>query len=284
MRPLWTQSTDFPLAGLSLARERGTALAWNVHSSLFLFDRGGQCQARWAAAAPLSAAACSDDGTALALVGQGGEVWSLAPDLTTRWQRSVKARGSAVALDPLGQHVAVADGSGKLHLFDRHGGLVWCVDSPRALRHLAFIPERAALVGCADYGLVACFGPGGECLWREGLVANIGALAVTGDGSTVALACFSEGLCCYALDARKPRRVPDAAPCRLVALSYTGDAILTAGLDNRLRLRDRSGQLRDEMALEGPPAGLVVGPLGTSAVVGLAAGKVIGLEVGPRPG
>jgi hypothetical protein len=277
MQVLWSQKIAAPLRGLVLARERGWVLAWDAADQLHVWDRLGRRQAQRQAPADLTVAACADDGASFAAVGEQGQVWLLAPDLTPRWQRSVTRRGSAVALDPFGGHVAVADGGGGLHVFDHRGGAVWQVATPRPLRHLAFIPEKPVLAVSADFGLVACFDAAGKCLWRDGLVANVGSLAVSGDGGRIVLACFTEGLCCYAVDRPNPERLAQAAPCHLGAVSYAGDVLLTAGLKSQVALRDRQGAAQQEFTAESTIAALALGALGDFAVLGLAEGQVIGL-------
>jgi hypothetical protein len=277
MQLLWSQKIAAPLRGLVLARERGWVLAWDATDVLHLWDRLGRRQAHRQAPAALTAAACADDGGSFAAAGEQGQVWLLAPDLTPRWQRAVPRGAAAVALDPFGGHVAVADVAGNLHLFDRRGAAVAQVMTPRPLHHLAFIPEKPVLAASADFGLVACFDADLRCRWRDGLVANVGSLAVSGDGSLIALACFTEGLCCYAADRSQPTRVAQAAPCHLAAVSYAGDMVLTAGLKNQVALRDREGAVQQEFTAEGPVAALALGALGELAVLGLAEGQVVGL-------
>jgi hypothetical protein len=274
MNALWSLSLPVSWRGLALARERAWLLAWDDQDTLHLFNRLGQLQAQWQAPGALTAVACADDGSSYAAVAGQGQVWLLGPDLKTRWERSVVQRGTAVALEPLGQAVAVADGGGGLQLFDQLGRALWRTVNPRALQYLAFVPEKSALVGSADFGLVACFDRVGKCLWRDGLVAHIGSLATSGDGSTIALACFSEGVCCYAVEGPRLRHVPVAGPCRLAALSYDGVLLLTANLENRLRLQERDGTIRAETVLDSPPTALALGPLGDYAALAQAEGKL----------
>ncbi len=282
MRVLWSRPLASPPRGLSLARERGRLLAWDAQHTLYLLNRAGELEAHRPAAAALAGACAADDGGSFAAVGQGGEVWLLAPDLAPRWERSVPHRAVACALSALGDYLAVSDGGGTLYVFDRQGRPAWRAANPRPLRYLCFVAERPALVGSADFGLVACFGEGGRGLWRDGLVAHVGSLAASGDGANIVLACFTEGLCCYGLERPRPERLPQAAPCRLAAVSYAGDLLLTAGLEDRLYLRQRDGTVRGELALGGVPADLALGPLGEYAEVALADGRLLG--VGPRQG
>jgi hypothetical protein len=263
------------LCGLASARERGWLLAWDAAGGLHLFNRSGERQAWAQAPAPLAAAGCADDGSALAAVGTGGQVWLLAPDLTPRWERLAPAGCTAAAIDPYGQYVAAADSGGGLTVFDRGGRPRWRVRGARPLKHVTFVPEKPALAASADFGLTAAFDFAGRLLWRDAPLAHVGSLAVSGDGAVIALACFSEGVTCYSVGRPSRRPWPGGDPCRLAALSYDGDAVLTAGLDGRLRLRDAAGAIRAEAELEGAAVGLALGPLAGYAAVALAEGKVL---------
>jgi len=276
-RVVWSHKTAAPVRGLSQARERGWLLAWNAQHRLSLFNHKGERQAQFQPRGALVAACCADDGKSFAAVGGEGQVWLLAPDLMPRWERSVGQRAVAVALAPFGQLLAVSDGGGGLHLFDASGKLLWHQTCPRALKQLLFVPERPLLVGAADYGLVACFNEKGETVWRDGLVANSGSLACSGDGSLIALACFSDGLWCYN-QAGKRSQLPQLAPCRLADLSYAGDLILTAGLENQVRLQSRDGLVRAGTPVEGTPLALALSPLADHGWVGLAENLIVCLN------
>jgi hypothetical protein len=267
-----------PPRGLALARERGWLLAWDADRSLHLFNRAGDVQARAQAPDALTDACCADDGAGFAAVGARGQVWSLAPDLTPRWERAVPVRGTAVALDPFGLHVAAADGAGGLSLFGHAGRPRWRVADARPLRRLAFVPERPALIAAADFGLVAAFDASGRVLWRDAPVAHAGSLAVGGDGAVIAFACFSDGLCCYSLDGPGRRRIDAAGQCRLTAASYDGDRFLTADLGRRLRLLDGAGGRLGEWEAESPPAAVALDALGGEAFAGLADGRILMLR------
>jgi hypothetical protein len=264
---------------LSLARERETVLAWDGQDGLLLFNRAGAIQAQRPSAVPVSAVCAADDGSAFAIGGSPGAVCWLAPDLAPRWQQSLPQRVTAIALEPLGRYVAVADAGCTLHLLDERGRVVWRATPPRPLAHLAFVPEKPVVIGAADFGLVVCFGSSGECLWRDGLVAHVGSLAVRGDGDGVLLACFGDGLYRYGATGPPQQRIPLDAPCSLAALSYTGDWLLTASRDRRASLREREGSLRDQFSFESAIVSLALGALGDYGVAGLADGAIHRLEL-----
>jgi WD40 repeat protein len=284
---LWSQTVPAPLRGLSLARECETVLAWNGVDGLFLFNHAGMIQAQRASPVPIAAACCAEDGSAYALAGggtgvspvrEGPMVCWLAPDLAPRWQRPLRQRATALALEPLGQRLAVADASGTVMLLDARGRPLWQATTLRPLHHLAFVPEKPLLVGAADFGLVLCFDASGECLWRDGLVAHVGSLAVSGDGSSVLLACFSDGLVRYNTAGPEQQRIVLESACPFAALSYEGDSLLTADRQNRLCLRDSKGTLLAQIKLDAPAVATALGARGDHAIVGLANGAILRFE------
>ena len=203
MRLLWSQHTDAPLRGLVLARERNCALAWDAANWLYLFNARGERQAQVHLRGQVVGAACADDGQSFAAVSAEGKVWMLAPDLMPRWERSLGHPGLVLVLASLGEQLAVADSSGSVHFFAADGMLSWKIPLPRPLRHLAFIPGKPLLVGCADFGLVACINAAGTVVWRDGLVAHTGSLACSDEGGLIAVACYGDGLWCYDLAGTK---------------------------------------------------------------------------------
>jgi hypothetical protein len=283
IRPLWALNLGTRPRSLSLARETQGLLVRDENHWLYLLDRAGGRQAQRKMPTALAAACAADDGSAYAAAGARGEVWWLAPDLTTRWETALDQPAVAAALDPFGQYLAVADARSQLHCYDRQGRSILRVPTTRPLHHLAFVPAAPFLLGAADYGLVTCFDLTGRCHWRDGLVAHIGSLAVSGEGDMVLLACFTEGLQRYTAGGANKGRLPVTDPCRLAAVSYDGGRILVAGLSERLDLLDRAGRSMAQGTLELPPVGLALSPQGEAGAAALADGRVVGLALPDLP-
>lgn len=277
-RLVWSHTLASTPRGLSLARERGLLFAWDGENWLYLFDGSGQRQAQVRVPTAVTSAAAADDGSAFAVAGRRGDVYLLAPDLMPRWQHTLPQRAEAVALDPFGQYLAAADAGGGLYFFDRLARAVGKARTPRPLRHLAFVPEAPYLLGCADFGLVACFDLTGRCAWRDGPVAHLGSLAVSGAGGRILLACFTEGLRGYALSGKRLERLPLPEPCRLAALSYDGRFTLTAGLGGHLRLLDHAGHPLAGFPQEFPAVAAALSALGDRAAVATEDGRVAELD------
>jgi hypothetical protein len=262
-----------------LAREKGWFLAWDDANWLYLINRNGERQAQRHFDGGLNAGCCSDDGSTYVALGNRGEIYWLAPDLTTRWERTLPHTIVAGGVDSFGGHLALSDGQGNLHLLNRVGEPLSKISTPRPLRHLTFATTAALLFATADFGLVACFDLKGQWLWRDGLVAHVGSLCVNGAGDYVVLACYSEGLCRYGNGGAKltPFALPE--PCRLASQSFDGQLLLGAGQTNRIYLVDAAGQTLSSHALEARVAALALGPLGDYAIAAGDDGLLVGLDL-----
>lgn len=284
MRQLWSQTVSTSIRGLSTARERVWLLVWDAKHNLFLFNHAGERQAETKLRGELIAACAADDGRSFVAVGNRGQVWLLAPDFTLRWERSIDSRPTAVAIDCIGQRVAVAAADGSVCIFDEAGSLTHQCSSPQPLHHLAFVPEMPALLGAADFGHVVCFDRSGGVAWRDAVVMHIGCMAVSGDGATIALGCFSDGVCCYSLlEGPKSRRmVPAVGPCRFVTTSYAADIWMTIGLEPVITMRRPDGTTLEEVTIAGNPVGIAVNPMGTQACVATAEGSLFAYDLTRR--
>jgi hypothetical protein len=279
-QPNWSRHLARPLCGLAVAREKGRLLTWDENEWLYVFDRAGNLQSQVHPAGRLTAACCSDDGTAYVACGARGEVWWLGPDLATVREHALPQRAVAAALDPFGRYLALADAAGRLIVLDRLARTVLQTQSPRPLVHLAFVPAAPALLAAADFGLVACLDLGGRWVWREGVVAHVGTLAVSGDGAAIVLACYSEGLQSYSLAGKRRPGPPAPEPCRLAAISFDGRATLLAGMSDRLLLQHASEGVACSYECGSPPVAVALGGLGDRAYAALADGTLVSLRIG----
>jgi hypothetical protein len=278
---LWSLIGAGPARGLVLAREAGLAFTWDSGRSIGRIGPDGGYETSGNLPAPPTALSCSEDGKVIVAGGGRGQVWLLGPDLNARVETSLPGRIVSLALDPFGRYLAVADAAGGLHFLTLpEFRTVWKTTTARPLHHLAFIPEQPWLVGTADHGLVCAFDRKGESLWRDGLVSHVGSLSAGGDGATIVLACFSEGLICYSGNRGRLDRSPWPSPARLGVLSYTGEVVLIADLQGTVSLRDRDNRALDEWQPPAPLTALALSALGEHALAALADGQVVCLSTG----
>ncbi len=183
----------------------------------------------------LRVAAISEDGSAIVAASTDGKVGWFDRDLKKRWERALKSKPTAVAIDPLAQVTAVATKNGQLVLFHADGEPARETTCPRPARHLEFVPGTATLLAAADLGWVAAFDlETGEWLWRDMPVVEIGSLAVAGAAEPILLACFSAGLRGYHRDG-KPWAFPTPVPsCRAAAVSYDAALVVMLQIDGMI--------------------------------------------------
>jgi hypothetical protein len=274
----WSHVLPNAPRGLALAREKGWLLAWDEQDWLYLLDHDGDRQAQLHFPGTLTAACAADDGSSYVAGGNRGEICWLSPDLRQRWARSLANPVLAMALDSLGQYLAVSDPRGNLHVLDRNGGSVVFLQSPRPFHYLAFVPTLSFLLACSNYGLIACFDLKGRWIWRESPVAHIGSLACGEDGNPAVVACFTEGLQRYSSTGKNLGRQSFAEACRLAKLTFNGKLLLVAGLGHRLFLLDEQFTTLSSQALEKPIVSLAFSALGNYAVAALSQGPIARLD------
>jgi WD40 repeat protein len=275
----WTQRTPARLGGLSFAREASLLLAWDESQQLFLWDRHGRRTAQATLLLPPIAAAISDDGNQIVAAAGDGRIWWFDRTLQLQFDLKIQAPVQTVALEPLGDYLAVSDRERRTHLFNRHGKPLVSWETPRALHHLAFVPGAARLLGAADFGFVGCFDAAGGAVWRDAPLTHVGAIASDGVGSAVLLACFSEGLRLYGSRGQQLGRLATPAPCRRAAFDYDGTTILSAGEDASLALLNRQGRVLETFALPHSASALALGALGDLGVIGLPTGDILAISI-----
>ncbi len=279
MFPLWSRGTS-GLLGLAWAAECSHLLTWAEPAEVTLWQAGSIIQQR-RAAQPLHLGACAADGSAFAVVSKTGRLWRLGAELRTHWELQLPSPALALAFDPLGTLLAVSDSAGRLHLLDAaQGKALWRVEPARPLHHLAFVPEQPLLIGAADTGLVTAYDPAGICVWRSGLPAHIGSLAVQGDGKRIVLAGYGEGPCCFDATGQRRHGLERLGPCRRLALSFDGQIVLREDLQGRLIATISDGVELASYTPTGRILGLALAPLGDRLVLALQNGELHELGLG----
>ena len=113
---------------------------------------------------------------------------------------------------------------------------------------------------------------------------HLGSLTCSGNGQMVAVSCFSDGVRRYDGTGKPQPVLPTPEPCRFAAMTYSGKSILTAGVFGGVRGLDMDARILFEHRADQAVVGLGLMPLGERAVMALADGRVIGLDLGAAPG
>jgi len=286
--PAWVVLTEAPLKGLALAREAGSILAWDERDQLYLFDLQGQHRSVNRAPGHLTAATISDDGSLIALLGEGNRLWLLDADLGMIADRPAPPEASCLTIDPHGRYVAVGSRLSLTQFFNRHGKQAGRFETLQALAHLVFVPDRPFLVAAATYGMLVGveLNPANaegrldaEVVWQEALMSNVGRLTTTGDGGTILASCFTHGVQRYDLGGRNEGAYHLGGTASHAVPDFAGRLLAVSTLEGDLAVLNPAGNIRWKTALTRPAIGLETDPLGRFVIYGHATGEVVRLDL-----
>jgi hypothetical protein len=286
----WTVLTDSPLKGLALAREAATILAWDEGDQVYLLDTYGEHRSVSRAPGKIVAATISDCGTLVALLVAGSRLLLLSADLEPIADRSGPPDAQALAIDPHGRYVLVASRISVNQFYTRYGKPAGKFETRQPLAHLAFVPDRAFLLGAAAFGsligveLRAGSGSGrlaAEVAWDEAVLSNVGRLTSSGDGGMILASCYTHGVQRYDLRGHNEGAYHLGGTAAHAVSDFPGRLIAVATLEGELVILSPGGQVRWRTGLPRPATALDVDPLGRFVVYGQSTGEIVRLDLEP---
>lgn len=274
----WGFATDAALTEFDFARESGEVLAADESGGLYRLDRRGRVQSLTRTSHQIRLVAMADDGSAgVAVLDDTTLAW-FDGSLQFRWTRDLPDEAIGLAISPLGTHVVVGMTSGVNIVYDADKRKTSMFESLRPLRFLEFVAETPAIVAAADYGFFARYALTGEMQWNERLFSTVNDLAITGDGSHIALAGLTHGIQMYDSEGNSRGSLIMEGTTHRVSSTYQRRRLAAATLERHLLMTDAKGDL---MWMAEPPEDIVrirLAPLGDFLIVGLASGRVVRLD------
>ena len=281
-RVSWSLTTEAPLVALRLARETGEVLAADAIGGLYHIDRRGQLANVMRGPSPIRAIAWSDTGAGgIALVGEEKLYWFNRRLLFQGWLEHPEPV-LGLALEAHGNYAAVSLSSATTILYDANRKRVRRFMSLRPLIALEFLVHRPALVGVAEYGLLCEHAFTGEEEWQQQLWSNVGDLALTGDGQTILLACYSHGIQCHDGTGRQVGSYQVGGTVSRVSTSYVPGWIAAATMERHFYYLRSNGQVEFQATLPDDVCRLFCDPIGRGVIVGLTSGRILRLDWGPE--
>lgn len=279
-RITWSLSIEAPLAGLRLARETGELLAADEVGGLYHIDRAGQMTNVTHGPAPIRALAWSDTGSGgIALVGDEKLYWFDRQLVFQGWLEHGD-RVLAVALEAHGNYAAATLENCTTIVYDANRKSVRRFVSLQPLVAIQFLIDRPAIVGVAEYGLLCSHAFNGQQEWQQQLFANVGDLAITGDGQTILLACFSHGIQCHDAGGRQIGSYQVGGTVSRVSTSYLPGRIAAATIERHFYSIDADGQVEFQAELPDDVCRVICDPFARGAIVGLTSGRIMRLDWG----
>ena len=291
----WTIVTESPLKGLAFAREAGRILAWDEGNQLYLLSAQGESLSFSRVPHRITAGAISDEGSLIALLGEGEDasLLLLNGDLHVEVERPAPTEASFLTIDPHGRYVAVGSRLGAVTFLNRFGRAAGRLETIQPVAHLCFLADRPFLVGAAAFGMLV----GVEVLasrtsgrlepviaWQDRLMSNVGRLTVSGDGAMILASCFTHGIQRFDLKGRNEGSYHLGGTVSHAVPDFPGRTIAAATLEGELAIINSAGNVRWRTRLARPAIALEVDPLGRYVLYGHSTGEIVRLDLfGPDP-
>lgn len=274
----WSFATEAPLVALQLARETGDVLAADAAGGLSLVNRRGKLTGLVRGRSPLRAVSWSDTGAGgVSLVGDDKLYW-FNRQLTAQGSIDLPQPSLAVALDAHGHYAAASLNNGTTLLYDVNRKRISQFETSQPLVSLEFLINTPHILGVTGYGYLCCHGFKGERLWEEKLWGNVGDMAVTGDGKSILLACFTQGIQCHTeRGAHRGSYQVGGTVCR-VAASFVSKRLAAATQERQFYWLDLDGRVEWETVLPEDVCRLICDPFGTGVICGFQSGHIVRLD------
>ena len=280
---LWTYRTGSPLCRLDLGIESGEIAISTDDGHLHLLGTDGSLRHP---PRPLDARAAldwTDVATGgVVQIGPKSAAW-VDHDLEVQWSVDVHTDILDVATSPFGNAIAISLADAHTFVLDAQQQRCGEFTTSRPLQHIHFVPQRRAIVGTADSGMLCSHRLDGRERWTEQIWRNVGDLAVNGNGRTILLAAFNHGVQSFTARGRSHGFFDIEGTVHLVSISYVGTILAAATREQQLYLLDIDGSILWQATLPEPLATLRCGPLGEHIICGFSSGLVECLRWPPWP-
>jgi hypothetical protein len=281
---------------LAFAREAGRILAWDEGNQLYLLSAQGESLSLSRVPHRIAAGAISDEGSLVALLGEGDDasLLLLNGDLNIELERPAPSEASFLTIDPHGRYLAIGSRLGAVTLLNRFGRAAGRLETIQPVAHLCFLADRPFLVGAAAFGMLVGVEVMGSrtsgrlepvIAWQDRLMSNVGRLTVSGDGSMILASCFTHGIQRFDLKGRNEGSYHLGGTVSHAVPDFPGRTIAAATLEGELAIINSAGNVRWRTRLARPAISLEVDPLGRYLLYGHSTGEIVRLDLfGLGPG
>ncbi len=286
----WSVVTDAPLRGMCLAREAGAVFAWDEADQLYRVDGRGEFRSVARAPGRVVAGCVSDDGSVVALLGEGAKLWVMDGEFGLIHERGSIADAISIAVDPHGRYLAVGSKMNVVQFYTTHAKLAGRVETRQPLSSLLFVPNQPFLVGIGAYGSIlgmelhakgANGSLDGTTVWYEALMSGVGRLASTGDGSMILISCFTHGVQRHNLEGKSEGAYHLGGSATQAVPDFSGRVIAVATTEGELAILSGTGNVRWRTTLSHPAIHLETDALGRFVIHGQETGEIVRLDLQP---
>ena len=276
----WSFSVDAPLSDIRMCRESGEVIASDISGGLYFLDRRGQIRALTRTRRSVQRLAWSDTGSAGAAVLDENLVGWFDRQLQLQWTRDLPDEILSIAVAPHGTHVAVGQADGVNMVFSDSNKKVSRFETVRPLRHLQFLAGNTDLLVASEYGLTGRYGLSGLPVWTSKLWSTVGDITATGDGRSLFLAGFAQGIQAFDGQTGNTRGtfVCDGT-VGLVACGFAKRNIVAYTLERTLFGVDDAGNPQWNVSVPEDIQRIILSPLADFLIVGFESGRIMRFDL-----
>ncbi len=274
----WTFSTEAPLSALVMGRESGEVLAADVAGGLYRLDRRGHLLTVSRGLKGIRELAWSDTTAAGAAIVGERKAFRLNSQLEAQWSVGLPETALGVAVTPFGHHTVISLANGGNLVLGPDSEQVSVFETIRPLKWVRFIASDPVIIGAAEYGQVCAHQLNGQQIWSEKSFTSLGEMCVAGDGETILLAGFNQGIQALDGDGEMRDSYLIEGTVGRVACSFNADRIAAATLERQLYWLDSDGQLLWATQLDEDVVRVICDPLGEWLLCGLSSGRIVRLD------
>ena len=276
----WSFSVDAPLTDLRLSRETGEVLAADVSGGLYLLDRRGQVRALTRTRHSVQRLAWSDTGTSGAAILDDNLVGWFDRQLQFQWTRDLPDEILSIAVDPYGTHVALGQADGVNVVYSQANKKISRFETVRPLRHMQFLAHSQELLVASEYGLTGRYTLAGAPVWSSKLWSTVGDIAATGDGRSLFLAGFAQGI--QAFDGKtgnsRGTYICDGT-VGLITCGFTKRDIVAYTLERTLFGVDDGGNPQWNVTVPEDIQRIILSPLADFMICGFTSGRIMRFDM-----
>ena len=274
----WVFALEAPLVAMDMGSESGEVLAADESGGLFRISRRGELLTLSRGLRGVRAVAWSDTNAVGAVIAGDRKVIRLNANLEAVWSVGLPEPALGVALTPYGRQTAISLANGGNLILGEQSEQLTSFETIRPLKWIQFLASEPILIGAADYGHVCAHLINGQQLWSEKCFSSLGEMCASGNGESILLAAFNQGIQTLAEDGSTNDSFLIEGTVSRVSCSFKADRIAAATLERQLYWLDSDGQLRWTTEVDEEIVRVICDPLGKWLLLGLKSGHILRLD------
>jgi hypothetical protein len=276
----WSFSVDAELVDVRMSRETGEVIAADESGGLYLLDRRGQVKALTRTKHKIQGLAWSDTGSAGVAILDDRYVGWFDHNLQFQWIRDLPDQILSIGVDSYGTHVAVGQADAINLIYSHANTRASRFETVRPIRFIQFLTNSPEVIVASEYGFAGRYSLQGIPAWTTKLWSTVGELAATGDGKSIFLAGFAQGI--QAFDGQNGETrgtfIADGT-VGLVTCGFVKRKIVASTLERTIFGVDDAGNPLWNVTAPDDIKRIILSPLADYMICGFSSGRIMRFDM-----